>query len=180
MVILLNNGDEMTKMMIYIFFILVFSAFAYTYTCQEGRFTIDLPEEGSVSLEQDYLKVWIKKSATYEDFGIGWGNVNDEYMKDYCGGSFDIKKFHDFIVNLYINDGFTVTSETYLSSSEAIMMGVETGFILKLDDERQQRFGFYAFFVKHELCYRFYGERGKTPKYRDVIIKTLNSFHAFD
>ena len=145
----------------------VSSAFAYTYTCEEGKFQIDAPEGWKTSEGV---------STYYSEFGKFLSNflsITNNYGVDSTG----------FIKITAIEDTQAVThlkqlylsaegNATYLTHNEATTMNVEDGWTA----------GDHGYFATNNFLYELWYalEPSNAPDVESTIFKILNSFRALD
>lgn len=180
------------------------SAAAYTYACEEGRFTIDVPEGWAT-------EAWSNLDTTGEDSGgvrIIWrettGNASDYTLEIYYG---PVRSWHwrNVIPNSYKQGEFdfnTAFNKAYASSSgipgrtvkklnerELIDMNVEEGFTDMSTDSGSKLLFFEGFLVKNDIVYHIftmlsasllYSDPGLIEAINESAIKTLNSFRALN
>lgn len=159
------------------------TAHAYTYTCEEGKFQIDVPEGWEVAednLSTEYVclvalapkeyymseikVVYLDKSQFKRQFGFEYNSVEELHMR---------------IIKLLEVEYTGEMMDNYISKEEAIRMNIDYGFILRLDDDC---IDYLAYFMKGNYVYvivsHYDKESEKEPM--DIFIKILNNFEVLD
>jgi len=152
--------------------VLVSSAFAYTYTCQEGHFQIDVPEgwENDVGLfdrkDEGQASFRYVSGDNAAFFVIKWGLIANDYS---------LISAHDKVVTYQYDPPKT---DKYLSLKEAETMNIDNGFIINFREYR-----FIAIFLKGKRIYILdsdLGMSGNIPHLDEIMIRIFNSFRALD
>jgi len=157
----------------------------YTYTNEEGKFAIDVPDGWKVDENPDKGRGvgGVNILAPWEP-GIGPFGITIMFIKsgEPLGDSkwaeySSIYEFHDDLIKVMEN----IKTDKYITGDEARDMNVDAGFIIEQVITGGGRF--VAVFFKADRIY--YLEGGGNKKVYDSggrgkIVKALNSFRALD
>lgn len=180
----------------------------YTYTCEEGKFQIDVPEgwevqkgthayydvinnaicllrlnehiEGNASIVIVYLDINNPKHREIDLYRL----ISFSFNADK-----NIYNLHDqFIRNLENMDVILkVTKDEFLDKNEITNMNVESGFVIFFEFKEKalswEWAGLSGIYVKGDMIYFLVFFEPKEECYvyiKDDVINTLNSFYALD
>jgi hypothetical protein len=164
------------------FLALASSAAAYTYTSEEGRFTVEISYGERQLIEHEgSVTIWLgtgERNLGVDDITVLWGDTDSENVIDAFGKPFGILKAHDILLSVFTDADCVITDDKYLTNGEARRMNVDEGFIFFFKPLKVNSRGIEALFVKGRRLYRIHCKAGG-PNGEEVI-KTLNSFRALD
>lgn len=180
---------------VFVIFALIFAnnvnVHAHTYTCEEGKFQIDVPEGWLVEDEYQYYIELVYGEKLGNDFylakgciTIHFGNMNDsDYIENIrmVEGLNSCEKFtlfdlYEHKVREIVGDGVHINEDRNITNNEALNVNVELGFVIKYD--QYEWFYVKGYFVKDDILYVFSGDYG--VKSKDDVIKVLNSFTVIE
>jgi len=161
-----------------VFLAFVTSVFAYTYTCQEGHFQIDVPEGWEAALlQQGYAVLIIKPKEGFNEVMIKWSKTTSRYAAEEFGSPFVLAEAHD----KYKADQLghekpsnRIISDNYLTNEGVRNMNVDNGFVITFKTPLGAT-RFAALFIKEDWLFEL--EAGGDYK---VLVNCLNSFRALD
>lgn len=143
------------------------TAHAYTYTCEEGRFQIEVPEGWTVK-PVDCWGVG-RGTLTLESGGNEEATVTITWGK--LGSGRSLRTYHDEA----LGPDQTVAVDKYLNEDEARLMGVDDGYILRDGSWCEARF---------LRTKRLYHIQSVSLLWSQIIendiVSILNSFRALD
>jgi len=181
----------MRKVALYGFatFALASSALAYIYTCEDGKFQIDVPEGWGGHMGDGHMSIRSK----YEDanriiiYYLHNYYLDKWFMEGEMGKSLgdrvNIQELYEFTISELGSFECELFMDRFLSIDENRSMNIDDGFITFFDDKNNEQIvlggtlkkGNTVYFIGGEMSYECYYSEGK-----DIFIKVLNSFRALD
>ena len=160
------------------------SAFAYTYTCQEGKFTIDIPNESKIEmLGGNTIGFNIGVNRTETDMNITWFDTNSNTWKDIVRQNnelseiFVLSQWHNVALKWLKDNRNVISIDKYLTYDDINKMNVDSGFIIFATNKKTHENGTIASFVNDIRVFTIICGFGID---RDTAISVLNSFRAID
>jgi len=155
------------------------SAIAYTYTCEEGRFTIDVPDDAEVSApyESFLLSEYLSGTSSIDARCI---DVDGPDWQLHVAWSKNQKDFQYFSLEEYYN-GYLKNAtpplaiNKYMTHAEASSMNVDKGFVIRSNPDNYCT----SVFVRGRKVFDLSGTWGDDTSMQKVV-RILNSFRALD
>jgi hypothetical protein len=165
---------------------------AYTYTCEEGKFQIDVPEGWEVEKHKDdeeddryYMNLY-SPDGLARILIISDRIYDPDFLKAHKLKSAEevtIYKVHDGVKRLLTKLGIEILEDEYLDGGDLVNMNLDAGFVI-FKDYRMESVQMSGFFIKSYYYYDIGADLNKYKYYdgngRNVIIKILNSFQALE